>query len=62
MEAANRRVQEWETLMWVYRQALPIAKEGEKWLLMDKIFQQTPQRLLRGDFSRLEIRSASHKF
>jgi L-rhamnose mutarotase len=39
MDTANPRVQEWETLMWKYQQALPIAKEGEKWLLMDKIFQ-----------------------
>ena len=39
MDAANPKVQEWERLMWKYQQALPIAKEGEKWLLMDKIFQ-----------------------
>ena len=37
-DAANPKVQEWETLMWKYQQALPIAKPGEKWLLMDKIF------------------------
>lgn len=35
---ANPKVQEWETLMWKYQQALPMAKPGEKWLLMDKIF------------------------
>lgn len=39
MDTANPKVQEWETLMWKYQQALPIAKEGEKWLLMEKIFQ-----------------------
>jgi L-rhamnose mutarotase len=39
MDANNPKVQEWETLMWNYQQALPIAKEGEKWLLMDKIYQ-----------------------
>lgn len=39
MDAANHKVQEWETLMWKYQQALPFANEGEKWLLMDKIFQ-----------------------
>ncbi len=39
MDAANPKVQEWETLMWKYQQALPTAKEGEKWLLMEKIFQ-----------------------
>ena len=37
-DAANTKVQEWEALMWKYQQALPVAKEGEKWLLMDKIF------------------------
>lgn len=39
MDAANPKVQEWEALMWKYQQALPTAKPGEKWLLMDKIFQ-----------------------
>jgi L-rhamnose mutarotase len=37
-DASNEKVQEWEQLMWKYQQALPIAKEGEKWMLMDKIF------------------------
>jgi L-rhamnose mutarotase len=37
-DAANKKVQEWEQLMWKYQQALPIAKSGEKWILMDKIF------------------------
>ena len=39
MDNINPRVQEWESLMWNYQQALPMAKEGEKWLLMDKIYQ-----------------------
>jgi L-rhamnose mutarotase len=38
-DASNKRVQQWETLMWEYQQALPIAKKGEKWILMDKIFE-----------------------
>ncbi|MES2794372.1 MAG: L-rhamnose mutarotase [Bacteroidota bacterium] len=38
MDAENPKVQEWENLMWKYQQALPMAKSGEKWLLMDKIF------------------------
>lgn len=38
-DAANPKVQEWEELMWQYQQALPMAKPGEKWLLMEKIFQ-----------------------
>lgn len=39
MDATNPKVQEWETLMWKYQQALPQAKPGEKWLLMNKIFE-----------------------
>ncbi len=39
MDANNPKVQEWEKLMWKYQSALPIAKEGEKWLLMDRIFK-----------------------
>ena len=37
-DANNPKVQEWEHLMWTYQQALPTAKEGEKWLLMEHIF------------------------
>lgn len=35
----NKKVQEWEELMWRYQQALPFAKSGEKWVLMKKIFE-----------------------
>ncbi len=38
MDAVNDIVQQWEKTMWEYQQALPIAKPGEKWLLMEKIF------------------------
>jgi L-rhamnose mutarotase len=38
MDAANQKVQEWEALMWNYQQALPNAKAGEKWMLMDNIW------------------------
>lgn len=38
LDAANPKVQEWETLMWNYQQALPLARPGEKWILMTKIF------------------------
>ncbi len=38
MDATNPKVQEWENLMWKFQQALPWAKTGEKWILMDKIF------------------------
>ena len=37
-DAANPKVQEWEQLMWKYQQAIPGAKPGEKWVLMDQIF------------------------
>jgi L-rhamnose mutarotase len=37
-DAANEKVQQWEQLMWKYQQALPLAKPGEKWILMNKIF------------------------
>ncbi|MDH3323404.1 MAG: L-rhamnose mutarotase [Flavobacteriaceae bacterium] len=39
MDLENPKVQEWESLMWKYQQALPWAKKGEKWILMDKIYQ-----------------------
>ncbi|QNM84338.1 L-rhamnose mutarotase [Polaribacter pectinis] len=39
MDLENPKVQEWENLMWNYQQKLPFAKEGEKWVLMDKIYQ-----------------------
>ncbi|WP_090777948.1 L-rhamnose mutarotase [Pedobacter sp. ok626] len=39
MDASNEKVQEWEALMWKYQQAVPGAKPGEKWIMMDKIFE-----------------------
>lgn len=39
MDETNVKVQEWEQLMWKFQQPLPWAKKGEKWILMDKIFQ-----------------------
>ncbi len=41
MDADNPKVQEWENLMWKYQKALPFAKPGEKWILMNKIFDLT---------------------
>jgi L-rhamnose mutarotase len=38
-DAANPKVQQWEELMWKFQQALPWAKPGEKWILMEKIFE-----------------------
>ena len=37
-DEANPKVQEWETLMWKYQQAIPGSKPGEKWRLMEHIF------------------------
>ncbi len=39
MDLANPKVQEWENLMWKYQKALPMAKPGEKWILMENIFK-----------------------
>ena len=38
-DVSNPKVQEWEELMWKFQQALPWAKPGEKWMLMEKIFE-----------------------
>ena len=38
LDAKNEIVQQWEKTMWEYQQALPTAKPGEKWVLMEKIF------------------------
>ena len=35
----NEKVQEWEELMWKYQQQLQGSIKGEKWKLMDKIFE-----------------------
>lgn len=39
MDAQNPKVQEWETLMWQYQQELPWAKNGEKWIKLEQVFQ-----------------------
>lgn len=38
MDENNPIVQQWEEIMWNYQQALPSAKPGEKWVMMNKIF------------------------
>jgi L-rhamnose mutarotase len=42
-DAANPKVQEWEELMWRFQKPLPQSKPGEKWLLMDKVFDLKSQ-------------------
>lgn len=37
-DAADPKVQAWEKLMWNYQQALPHAKPGQKWVVMERIF------------------------
>jgi L-rhamnose mutarotase len=39
LDRSNPKVQEWEQLMWRFQKPLPGAKPGEKWLLMEKIFE-----------------------
>lgn len=39
LDASNQKVQDWESLMWKYQQAIPGTPEGEKWVLMNKIFE-----------------------
>ena len=39
MDEVNPKVKEWEDLMWKFQQGLPWANKGEKWILMDKIFE-----------------------
>ena len=39
MDASNPKVVEWEEFVWKFQQALPWAKPGAKWVLMNKIFQ-----------------------
>jgi L-rhamnose mutarotase len=38
-DRANPKVAEWERLMWKFQSALPQAKPGEKWLLMERVFK-----------------------
>ncbi|MDE3174307.1 MAG: L-rhamnose mutarotase [Gemmatimonadota bacterium] len=41
-DAADAKVQEWETLMSAFQQALPWARPGEKWVPMSRIFTLEP--------------------
>ena len=37
-DASNPKVQEWEKLMWKFQKPMPWTNPGEKWILMNKIF------------------------
>ena len=39
INANNLKVQKWEKLMWNFQQKIPWAKEGEKWVKLDRIFK-----------------------
>ncbi len=39
MDDADPNVQDWEAFVWKFQQPLPWAAEGEKWVLMEKIFE-----------------------
>lgn len=39
MDAQNPVVQKWEELMSSYQKTLPVAKPGEKWIVMERIFK-----------------------
>lgn len=39
MDTANPRVQEWERLMMKFQKPLPFSNKGEKWTIMDQIYQ-----------------------
>lgn len=42
-DGSNPKVQEWESLMWKYQKPLPGSQNGEKWMLMKKIFSLKEQ-------------------
>lgn len=39
MDEGNPAVQDWEQFVWQFQQSLPWAAPGEKWVLMNQIFQ-----------------------
>mgnify|MGYP001545955089 CR=1 FL=1 len=42
-DAANEKVQEWETLMHRFQQQLPNAAPGQWWMVMDRVFSLAEQ-------------------
>lgn len=44
LDASNPKVQAWELLMWQYQKALPNVQAGEKWVLMQKIYDLNESR------------------
>ena len=47
-DAENPVVQRWEALMWTFQQALPGTPAGEKWQVMERIWEySSPESILR---------------
>ncbi len=44
MDAGNAKNREWEELMWKFQASVPGAKDGEKWVLMNCIFDLKEQK------------------
>jgi L-rhamnose mutarotase len=42
-DAANAKVQEWETLMADFQQELPQSTAGQKWVVMERVFSLAAQ-------------------
>jgi L-rhamnose mutarotase len=42
-DAANAKVQEWEALMGGFQQRLPQSKDGQRWVLMERVFSLAEQ-------------------
>ena len=39
IDGANEKMREWEDLMWRFQKPVPQARPGQKWVLMEKIFE-----------------------
>jgi L-rhamnose mutarotase len=44
LDKNNPKVQQWEDLMWQFQKALPGTQPGEKWQLMESIFEYENNR------------------
>jgi L-rhamnose mutarotase len=42
-DAANAKVQEWEALMGGFQQRLPQSKDGQRWVVMERVFSLAEQ-------------------
>ena len=42
-DAANAKVQEWETIMGEFQQPLPQSRPGQRWVVMERVFNLADQ-------------------